>query len=74
MSEPCFYQERAKELDKLTPDERKKMLLFGVPMSVKENYNLANYVSSYGCAEFLNEKKSKTAANIQVIEFRDRRL
>jgi len=60
-------EERAKELDKLTPDERKKMLLFGVPMSVKENYNLANYVSSYGCAEFLNEKKSKTAANIQAL-------
>ena len=66
ISSSVRLQDRARELDKLSAEQRKKLLLFGIPCSVKENYHLADYVSTHGCSVFIDDKKSKSAATVQV--------
>lgn len=61
-----FMQEKAKALDELDLEARKKLPLYGIPFSVKENYHLTDYDCTIGCAKFIDRKCTATAGCVQV--------
>lgn len=61
-----LLQATAQALDELDPESRKQLPLFGIPFSVKENFEISGYTTSMGCSKFIEQKKIGTNGCVQV--------
>ncbi|KAF6020818.1 FAAH [Bugula neritina] len=60
-------EDMARRLDSLDAEARKKLPLFGIPISVKENYNMRGYKSTVGVSKFISKTCSETSGIVQAL-------
>ena len=53
---------RAEELDRVAPQDRERLALFGVPVAIKDNFDTADLVTTYGSPIYADHRPAADAA------------